>query len=78
MPERFLLTTNLLRQDRAAEWAFGMMPYGARWRAHRKLCNDVLNVRLTGEFDDHQYRYAYRLLTRLMEAPEHFMRELDL
>lgn len=60
------------------EWAFAMMPYGARWKARRRLCNDVLNVRMTGEFDSHQYKYACRLLSRLVEAPECFIQELEL
>ena len=55
-----------------------MMSYGARWRARRRLCHEVLNVRLTESFDDHQYKYVHRFLSRLLEEPKHFMRELEL
>jgi hypothetical protein len=55
-----------------------MMPYGAKWRTRRRLCIDVLNVRMAGEFDGHQCKYAYRLLSRLLEAPERFIQELEL
>ena len=54
------------------------MPYGAPWRLRRKLCQEVLNVRLTASFDDHQSKYVHRLLSRLLEEPKHFIKELDL
>ena len=54
------------------------MPYGAPWRTRRKLCNEVLNVRLTGSFDNHQYKYVHRFLSCLLEEPKRFMEELEL
>ena len=54
------------------------MPYGARWRTRRRLCHEVLNVRLTPSFDSHQYKYALHLLSRLLEAPECFLQEAEL
>jgi len=55
-----------------------MMSYGTRWRTHRRLCYEVLNERLIGNFDSHQYKYAHRLLSRLLEAPERFIQEVEL
>jgi len=54
------------------------MPYGSRWRARRRLCHEVLNERLSGSFDSHQYKYMYRSLSRLLEEPGRFMQEVDL
>ena len=54
------------------------MPYGAPWRARRRLCHEALNVRLTDSFDGHQYKYVHRLLSRLLEEPKRFIEELDL
>ena len=55
-----------------------MMPYGDRWRVRRKLCHEALNVGPTGKFDSHQYKYTYRFLSRLLEAPESFIQEAEL
>ena len=54
------------------------MPYGASWRIRRKLCHEALNVRQSANFDGHQSKYVHRLLSRLLEEPEHFIQELDL
>jgi len=54
------------------------MPYGSRWRARRRLCHEDLNEGLTGSFDSHQYKYTYRLLSRVLEEPGRFMQEADL
>jgi len=66
--------------DRAgtAEWAFVLMPYGDRWRTRRRLCHEVLNGGLIGSFDSHRYKYIYRFLSRLLEAPESFFQEAEL
>lgn len=55
-----------------------MMPYGERWKIHRKLCHEALNVRPTVDFDSHQYKYTHRLLAHLLEAPDRFMEEAAL
>jgi len=54
-----------------------MMPYGDRWRTHRRLCHEVLNdgLRSTGNFDVHTRKHTYRFLSRLLEAPERFLQE---
>jgi len=54
------------------------MPYGAPWKARRRLFNEVFNVRLNESFDSHQCKYVHRLLSRLLEEPECFIQELDL
>ena len=54
------------------------MSYGDRWRTRHRLSHEVLNERLAGSFDDHQYKYTYRLLSRLLEAPESFFQEAEL
>ena len=54
------------------------MSYGDRWKTRRKLIHEVLNEKLTASFDDHQYKYTYRFLSRLLEAPESFFEEAEL
>jgi len=54
------------------------MPYGSRWRARRRLCHEVLNEKLAGSFDAHQYKHTHRFLSHLLEEPGHFMHEVDL
>lgn len=54
------------------------MPYGDQWRARRRLCHEGLNERLAGSFDSHQYKYTYRFLSRLLEAPDSFFQEAEL
>ena len=54
------------------------MSYGDRWRVRRRLCQEVLNGRLAGSFDDYQYKYTYRFLSRLLEEPESFFQEAEL
>ena len=60
------------------EWALAMMSYGTEWRTYRKLSHEALNVRLTGNFHNHHYKYTNLLLSRLLEAPELFMEEAKL
>jgi len=57
-----------------------MMPYGDRWRVRRRLLShEVLpNVRLATSFDGHRYKYTYRFLSCLLEAPERFFQEVEL
>ena len=57
---------------------FAFMPYGAPWKARRRLFHEVFNVRLNENFDSHQCKYVHRLLSRLLEEPECFIQELDL
>jgi len=54
------------------------MSYGAPWRSRRRLCHEVLNVRLIESFDRYQYKYVHRLLSRLLEEPKGFTQELEL
>jgi hypothetical protein len=54
------------------------MPYGDRWRTRRRLFHEVLNATTVENFDIHQYKYAHRFLSRLLEAPERFMEEAEL
>ena len=60
------------------EWGFGFMSYGDRWRVRRKLAHEGLNERLAASFDSHQFKYTYRFLSRLLEAPESFFQEAEL
>ena len=54
------------------------MSNGDRWRVRRKLFHEALNATTTKNFDSHQYKYAHRFLSRLLEAPERFMEEAEL
>ena len=63
---------------KTTEWGLAVMSYDAPWRARRRLCQEVLDVRMTRSYDSHQYKYVHRLLSRLLEEPERFIPELEL
>jgi len=61
-----------------ADWALPLLPSGDRWGARRKLFHEVLNGRLARNFDSNHLKYVHRFLSRLLEAPENFIQEIEL
>jgi len=55
-----------------------VLPSGDRWGTRRKLFQEVMNGRLTRNFDNHNLKYVHRFLSHLLEAPESFMQESEL
>jgi len=60
------------------DWSLSLLPSGDRWGARRRLFQEVMNGRLTRNFDSHHLKYVHRFLSRLLEAPESFMQEAEL
>jgi len=54
------------------------MPSGDRWGARRSLFHEIMNGRLTRNFDNYHLKYVHRFLSHLLEAPESFMQETEL
>ena len=69
---------NFVNRTGVADWGIALISYGDRWKARRRLIHEFLGERLTASFDEHQYKYAYRFLSRLLEAPESFFEEAEL
>ena len=60
------------------DWALSLLPSGDLWGTHRRLFHEVMNGRLTRNFDSLHLKYVHRFLSRLLEAPESFLQETEL
>ena len=54
------------------------MPYGPRWRTHRKLFNDFISVSTVKDYDAHLIKVVSKLLVNLHRKPDDFAEHLDL
>ncbi|CAA7263105.1 unnamed protein product [Cyclocybe aegerita] len=54
------------------------MDYGDEWRAHRKACQQLLNQDKTRSYETVYLRHVYKLLGRLLDAPEGFLHHNEL
>ena len=50
----------------------GLLPYGDRWRLHRKLFNTALNKRTAYQYKPLAICKARQLVENLLDAPDHF------
>ncbi|KAJ7693215.1 cytochrome P450 [Mycena rosella] len=55
------------------DFALGLMRYGSRWRAHRKLFHDAFNVGAAKQFQPQERAAAHRLLRRILNRPNDIM-----
>ena len=55
-----------------ADWPLGFMPYGNRWRTHRRLFHRFFNVSTVERFDPRLFKGIRSFLKRLAESPEDF------
>ena len=60
------------------DWAISLLPSGDRWWTRRRLFHEVMNGRLTRNFDSLHLKYVHRFLSHLLEAPENFLQEAGL
>jgi hypothetical protein len=58
--------------------AMAFMPYGPRWRTHRKLINDFINVSTTNNYDANQVKAISDFLVNLHQSPEVFREHTNL
>jgi galactose-1-phosphate uridylyltransferase len=62
----------------APESFMAFMPYGPRWRTHRKLFNDFVSVSTVKNYDVNQIKGVSKLLANLHRRPESFREHVDL
>jgi len=55
-----------------AEWPLGFMPYGNRWRTHRRLFHRFFNVSAVDRFDSRLFKGIRDFPGRLADSPEDF------
>ena len=55
-----------------ADWALGFMPYGNRWRIHRRLFHRFFNASAIERLDPQLFKGIRRFLRQLAESPEDF------
>ena len=60
------------------ESALAFMPYGPRWRVHRKLFNDFISPSTTKDYDVNQDKVVSYLLVNLHQKPEMFREHIHL
>ena len=54
------------------------MPYGPRWRTHRKLFNDFVSVSTVKNYDAYIIKVVSKLLVNLHRKPDDFAEHIDL
>ena len=54
------------------------MPYGARWRVHRKLLNDFINPSTASDYDANQIKVVSDFLVNIHRKPEAFKEHISL
>ena len=62
----------------ASEWGVNFMPYGPRWRTHRKLFHDFINVSATKNYDVNLAKAASNFLINLHRNPKAFREHIHL
>ena len=63
---------------RVAESSMALMRYGSRWRTHRKLLNDFINLSTVDRYDVNQVKAVSNFLVNLHRNPEAFRKNIDL
>ena len=62
----------------AREYFVSFMPYGPRWRTHRKLFNDFIGASTTTNYDLNQVKSVSSFLVNLHREPEAFEEHIGL
>ncbi|KAF4566361.1 hypothetical protein EYR36_011787 [Pleurotus pulmonarius] len=60
------------------DWSFGHMPYGDRWRAHRKTFHTQFQPSSVSQFWPIQLKEAHAILRRLLDEPDALIDHLRL
>lgn len=71
--EELLLTAGVIFRMNSAEYNTGFMPYGSRWRRHRRSLHDHFHPNIVQRYQPVQVTSARSFLRRLLETPERFM-----
>ena len=62
----------------ADQWSVASMHYGPRWRMHRKLFNEFLNISAVKKYDVNQVRGVSDFLVNLYQRPKDFREHIHL
>lgn len=62
----------------AREHSVAFMPYGLRWRTHRRLFHDFINPSTVQKYDANQIEAVSNLLVNLHREPETFREHIEL
>ena len=63
---------------KAAEHSMAFMRYGPRWRTHRKLFNDFINLSTVDRYDVNQVKAVSNFLVNLLRNPEALREHINL
>ena len=61
-----------------AEVAMSFMPYGPRWRTHRKLFNDFISLSTVENYDSNQTEAVTSFLINLHKKPKALKENIEL
>ena len=59
------------------EFSSVFLPYGDRWRLHRRLFHQAFNMNAAMTFRPTQMKKAHELIINLMNTPDDFMTHLE-
>lgn len=62
----------------ALEYGVAFMPYGQRWRTHRKLFHEFINISTVGNYDSNQIKVVSNFLVNLHREPKAFREHIEL
>ena len=62
----------------ARESSMSFMPYGPRWRTHRRLFHEFINISTVENYDIDQVRAVSNFLVNLHQEPKGFREHIEL
>lgn len=62
----------------AIEFTMPFMPYGLRWRAHRRLFHDFIDISTAENYDVNQIKVVSNFLVHLHKEPKAFREHIEL
>lgn len=60
------------------EWASSLVPYGPRFRLHRRIYHQVFHAGAAGSYRPKQLQKAYEMLTHILQEPADFAEHVDM
>ncbi|KIM59168.1 hypothetical protein SCLCIDRAFT_1032082 [Scleroderma citrinum Foug A] len=60
------------------DFNIAFLPYGSKWKLHRKMYHTTFNKQVTMEYKSMQIEKAYRLLGNLITTPLKYEKHLNM
>ena len=57
-------------------FATGIMPYGMRWRKHRRIFHENFRINAVYKYQPIQRREIHAFLRRLLDTPDNFLHRI--